>query len=57
MSRPLRAVPDTNVLIAAAVKPTGLCRELLDAAIAGEWEPVVSPPLLSELEEVLRRPK
>ncbi len=56
MSTALRAVPDTNVLIAAAIKPTGLWRELLDAAIAREWQPVVSPHLLSELEEVLRRP-
>jgi putative PIN family toxin of toxin-antitoxin system len=43
VSNPLRAVPDTNVLI--------------DAAIAQEWQPVLSPLLLSELEEVLRRPK
>lgn len=57
MSIPLRAVTDTNVLIAATIKPTGLCRALLDAAIAREWQPVVSPLLLSELEEVLRRPK
>ena len=57
MSGPLRAVPDTNVLVAAAIKPTGLCRELLDAALGREWQPVVSPLLLSELDEVLRRPK
>jgi putative PIN family toxin of toxin-antitoxin system len=57
VSGPLRAVPDTNVLVAAAIKPTGLCRDLLDAAIAQTWRPVVSPLLLSELEEVLRRPK
>jgi putative PIN family toxin of toxin-antitoxin system len=57
VSKPLRAVPDTNVLITAAIKPAGLCRELLDAAIAGQWQPVVSPLLLSELEDVLRRPK
>jgi len=57
VSRPLRAVADTNVLVAAAIKPSGLCRELLDAAIARAWQPVVSPLLLSELEEVLRRPK
>jgi len=57
VSTPLRAVPDTNVLIAAAIKPTGPCGELLIAAIAARWQPVVSPLLLSELEEVLRRPK
>ena len=53
MSNPLRAVPDTNVLVAAAIKPTGLCRELLDAAITREWQPVVSPLLLSELVGLL----
>jgi putative PIN family toxin of toxin-antitoxin system len=57
VSTPLRAVPDTNILIAAAIKPTGLCGELLLAAIALRWQPVVSPHLLTELEEVLRRPK
>jgi putative PIN family toxin of toxin-antitoxin system len=57
VSNPLRAVPDSNVFVAAAIKPTGLCRQLLDAAIAREWQPVVSPLLLSELEDVLRRPK
>jgi putative PIN family toxin of toxin-antitoxin system len=57
VSTPLRAVPDTNVLIAAAIRPTGLCGELLVAAIALRWQPVVSPLLLTELEEVLRRPK
>jgi len=57
VSKPLRAVPDTHVLIAAAIKPTGLCRERLDAAIVLRWQPVVSPLLLGELEEVLRRPR
>jgi hypothetical protein len=56
VSTPLRAVADTNVLIAASIKPRGPCGELLLAAIAQRWRPVVSPLLLTELEEVLRRP-
>ena len=57
MSRRLRAVVDTNVLVAAAIKPTGTCRQLLDAAVEQRWLPVISPQLLDELEVVLRRPK
>jgi len=53
----LRAVVDTNVLVAAAIKPTGTCRQLLDAAAEQRWLPVISPQLLDELEVVLRRPK
>jgi putative PIN family toxin of toxin-antitoxin system len=57
VSKPPRAVVDTNVLIAAAIKPTGTCRELLDAAVELQWQPVLSPQLLSELESVMRRAK
>jgi putative PIN family toxin of toxin-antitoxin system len=57
VSEPPRAVADTNVLIAAAIKPTGTCRELLDAAVELQWRPVLSPQLLSELETVMRRAK
>lgn len=57
MSEPPRAVADTNVLIAAAIKPNGTCRELLDAAVELQWRPVLSPQLLSELETVMRRAK
>jgi putative PIN family toxin of toxin-antitoxin system len=57
VSEPPRAVVDTNVLIAAAIKPTGTCRELLDAAVELQWRPVLSPQLFSELETVMRRAK
>jgi len=57
VSKKLRAVVDTNVLVAAAIKPTGTCRQLLDAAVEQRWLPVISPQLLDELEVVLRRPK
>lgn len=50
-------MPDTNVLVAAAITPRGLCGRLLDAAIEGRWEPVVSPQLLAEFQSVLTRDK
>lgn len=53
----LRAVPDTNVWVAAAITPRGLCGQLLHAAIEGRWQLVVSPTLMAELEEVLHRDK
>jgi putative PIN family toxin of toxin-antitoxin system len=55
--RARRAVADTNVWVAAAITPAGVCGRLLQAAIAGNWDPVVSPLLLAELEDVLARPK
>jgi putative PIN family toxin of toxin-antitoxin system len=57
VSKTLRAVVDPNVLVAAAIKPTGTCRQLLDAAVEQRWLPVISSQLLDELEVVLRRPK
>lgn len=50
-------MPDTNVLIAAAITALGLCGRLLDAAIDGRWRMVVSPQLLAELDTVLAREK
>lgn len=54
---PLRAVPDTNVLVAAAITPRGLCGRLLDAALDNRWQLVASPHLLTELSTVLAREK
>lgn len=54
---PIRAVADTNVLVAAAISPRGRCGYLLDLAIAGRWKLVVSPQLVDELATVLRRDK
>lgn len=53
----LRAVPDTNVLVAAAITPRGLCGRLLEAALDGRWQVVASPQLLAELRTVLAREK
>jgi putative PIN family toxin of toxin-antitoxin system len=55
--RALRAVADVNVLVSAARTPNGLCGPLLQAAIDGRWQPVVSMMLFEELEDVLARPK
>ena len=38
---------DTNVLVAAAITPRGLCGRLLEAAIDGRWQLVTSPMLLA----------
>lgn len=51
-----RAVVDVNVLVSAARTPNGLCGRLLEAALDGRWQPVISMTLLEELEDVLARP-
>ncbi|MGI8559360.1 MAG: putative toxin-antitoxin system toxin component, PIN family [Solirubrobacteraceae bacterium] len=48
---------DAGVLVAAAIAPRGVCGRLLDGAIAGRFELIVSPSLLAELERVLLRAK
>ena len=52
-----RAVLDTNVLVSALISPGGPSAALLLELRAGAFELVVSPLLLSELREVLGRPK
>lgn len=52
-----RAVLDTNVLVSALITPAGASARLLLELRAGSFELVVSPTLLSELREVLGRPK
>jgi uncharacterized protein len=53
----VRAVLDTNVLVSAAISPDGVPAELIRALRAGEFELVVSPSLLAELERTLAYPK
>jgi uncharacterized protein len=52
-----RAVLDTNVLVSALISPGGPSAQLLLELRAGAFELVVSPMLLAELGEVLRREK
>ncbi len=53
----MRAVLDPNVLISGLLSPNGTPGELLRAHQAGEFELVVSPALLAELERVLEDAK
>jgi putative PIN family toxin of toxin-antitoxin system len=51
-----RAVLDTNTII-SGIGWSGPPREILDAAIAGEFALLISPPLLDELRRVLAYPR
>lgn len=55
----LRGVADVNVLVSAFVGPLPPTspRLVIDAAFDGHWRLVVSPVLLAELDDVLRRDK
>lgn len=53
----LRVVLDPGVLIAAVISKSGAPAELLDRWRDGEFDVVVSPNLLDELEDVLLRSK
>lgn len=52
-----RVVLDPGVLVSALISPAGAPARLLRAIRSGEFELVVSPHLLAELEGVLRRDK
>jgi uncharacterized protein len=54
---PLRLVIDTNVLVSAAIKPTGLQRTAFLIAISKPARLYVSYPILQEYTEVLVRPE
>jgi putative PIN family toxin of toxin-antitoxin system len=53
----VRAVLDPNVLVSAAISPTGPPRQIISAWVEGRFELVASPQLLSETRDVLARPK
>lgn len=53
----LRVVLDPGVLVSAVISPTGPPAEALDAWRDGEFDLIVSPELLDELEDVLLRTK
>lgn len=52
-----RVVFDPNVLVSAVIAPAGSSALALDAWRNGEFDLVVSPSLLDELEDVLLRTK
>jgi putative PIN family toxin of toxin-antitoxin system len=53
----VRAVLDPNVIISALLSPRGSPATVLQGWIGGEYELVVSPLLLQELERALGYPK
>ena len=53
----MRAVLDPNVLISALLAPKGAPGQVLAKWVIGEFELVVSPLLLAELERALAYPK
>lgn len=53
----MRAVLDPNVIISALLSPVGAPAQALLAWLRGEFELVVSPLLLSELDRALAYPK
>jgi hypothetical protein len=53
----LRVVADPGVLVSGVLTRAGPPAEVLDCWRAGEFDLVVSPKLLGELEDVLLRPK
>ena len=61
-SRPLasglvQVVADPNVLISAALTPSGVCAQLVSELLESPLELVASPLLLAEVERVLWRPR
>jgi putative PIN family toxin of toxin-antitoxin system len=52
-----RVVFDPGVLIAALISPIGAPAHLVQAWLDGQFDLIVSPQLLAELERVLLRPK
>ncbi len=53
----MRAVPDPNVLVSAAISPGSPPRQILIAWTNERFELIVSPSVLDELADVLARPK
>jgi uncharacterized protein len=52
-----RVVLDVNVFVSAYLSPRGTTAQILARWTEGDYELIVSPLLLAELERVLRRPK
>ena len=53
----MRAVLDPNVLVSALISPAGPPREIVMAWVQGRFDLIASPALVSELRDVLARPK
>lgn len=58
MTEPTRlALIDTSVWVSALINARGFPAQILDALFRNEFVPVISPALLQEIAEVLRRPR
>lgn len=55
--RVIRAVIDSNVIVAALKSSKGASHEVLRCADIGAFVPVVSVPLVAEYEDVVHRPE
>ena len=53
----MRAVVDTSVWVSAILNPSGPPARILEALEDGRFSLVVSEPLLTELAEVISRPR
>ncbi len=53
----IRAVIDTNILVSALIKPEGTVGPVLHRLRDGDYEIVLSEQLLTELVDVLNRPR
>jgi putative PIN family toxin of toxin-antitoxin system len=54
---PLRLVVDTNIVVSAALKPEGLQRTVLLLALTRPAHLYITPQILEEYQNVLRRPE
>lgn len=52
----MRVVMDTNVFVSAAINPHGAPAQVLDAWRDHQYELVISPSILEEVLEVIKRP-
>lgn len=52
-----RVVLDTNIIVSATILEKGHSAQVLDLWREGEIEVAVSPQILEEIEEVLKRPR
>ncbi len=52
----MRIVIDTNVFISAAINPKGAPAKILDAWRDRQFELIISPSIIEEVIEVIKRP-
>lgn len=53
----IRAVLDTNLFVSALISPLGIPAQLLDLWRAERFLPLISEPILVEIERVLSQPR